>query len=189
MDGLETERGLNRGAPLAHAPDSDAGTEERDDGFKSASFTGGYHHLVESRWPEPPGMAPGSIVWVHVQFPIVEGEQPTPFQRVAAVSDFGNALANHAADWDDPGQRMRASYINTDISVHLLRPPAGEWLCLVADRSTHINGVGFVRGKPVRPPRTLCARHPRAAGEHEVGLERSRRRRTARAFRTALASH
>ena len=144
MDGLETERGLNRGAPLAHAPDSDAGTEERDDGFKSASFTGGYHHLVESRWPEPPGMAPGSIVWVHVQFPIVEGEQPTPFQRVAAVSDFGNALANHAADWDDPGQRMRASYINTDISVHLLRPPAGEWLCLVADRSTHINGVGLV---------------------------------------------
>ena len=143
---LETERGLNRGAPLAHAPDSDAGTEERDDGFKSASFTGGYHHLVESRWPERPGMAPGSIVWVHVQFPIVEGEQPTPFQRVAAVSDFGNALANHAADWDDPGQRMRASYINTDISVHLLRPPAGEWLCLVADRSTHINGVGLVEG-------------------------------------------
>ena len=144
MDGLKTENGLNRGAPLAHALDTDAPAAQPDDGFKSASFTGGYHHLVESRWPQPPGLAPGSIVWVHVQFPIVQGEETTPFQRVAAVSDFGNALANHAAHWDDPQQRMNASYINTDISVHLLRPPQGEWLCLVADRSTHLDGVGLV---------------------------------------------
>jgi acyl-CoA thioesterase len=144
MDGLKTENGLNRGAPLAHALDGDAGTPALDDGFKSASFTGGYHHLVESRWPQPPGLAPGSIVWVHVQFPIVQGEEPSPFQRVAAVSDFGNALANYAANWHDPQQRMNASYINTDINVHLLRPPQGEWLCLAADRSTHIDGIGLV---------------------------------------------
>ena len=143
-DGLVTERGLNRGAPLAHGLDQSMGATESDDEFKTASFEGGYHHLVESRWPEPPGVAPGSVVWVHVQFPIVAGEEPTPFQRVASVSDFGNALANHAAEWEDPAQRMRASYINTDINVHLLRPPEGEWLCLRADRSTHLDGVGLV---------------------------------------------
>jgi Acyl-CoA thioesterase C-terminal domain len=53
-------------------------------------------------------------------------------------------LANHAADWEDPEQRRKASYINTDISVHLLRPPEGEWLALVGDRSTHGAGVGLV---------------------------------------------
>lgn len=125
-DGLETVRGLSRGAPL---PDG---------------LSGGFHTLVETRWPDLDGVAPGAAVWVRVQFPIVAGEEPTPFQRMAAVSDFGNALANHAADWHEPEQRKSASYINADISVHLLRPPQGEWLCLVADRSTHIDGVGLV---------------------------------------------
>ncbi len=140
-DGLETFLGLSRGAPLP------------------PNRHGGYHTLVETRWPSgvstdgaPSQLAgtpfeaqpPGSLVWVRPPFPVVEGEQPTPFQRLAAVSDFGNALANYAADWHDPDQRRSASYINTDISVSLLRPPEGEWLALVADRSTHANGVGLV---------------------------------------------
>jgi acyl-CoA thioesterase len=75
---------------------------------------------------------------------MVLDEEPTPFQRLASVSDFGNALANYGADWLDPTQRRNASYINADISVHLLRPPEGEWLCLSADRSTAAHGVGLV---------------------------------------------
>jgi len=133
-DGLETFEGLSRGAPLP------------------PGRHGGYHTLVETRWPAPDQLAgtpleaqpPGSLVWVRVPFPIVEDEEPTPFQRLAAVSDFGNALANYAADWHDPDQRKIASYINADISMHLLRPPEGEWLALVADRSTHLDGVGLV---------------------------------------------
>ena len=125
-DGLETFRGLSRGAPL---PDG---------------LEGGFHDLVDSRWPRQDGVPPGAMVWARVPFPMVVGEEPTPFQRLASVSDFGNALANHAAEWLDPAQRLEASYINADISVHLLRPPEGEWLALVGDRSTHGAGVGLV---------------------------------------------
>lgn len=133
-DGLETFLGLSRGAPLP------------------PNRHGGYHTLVETRWPTTDQLAgtpleaqpQGSLVWVRPPFPIVAGEDPTPFQRLAAISDFGNALANYAADWHDPDQRKTASYINTDISVSLLRPPEGEWLALVADRSTHAHGVGLV---------------------------------------------
>ncbi|MDA0350647.1 MAG: thioesterase family protein [Chloroflexi bacterium] len=125
-EGLETALGLSRGAPLP------------------PGRSGGFHTLVETRWPELPDAPRGSLAWIRVPFPIVAGEEPTPFQRLAAVSDFGNALANYAADWQDPDQRANASFINTDISVHLLRPPEGEWLALRADRSTHANGVGLV---------------------------------------------
>lgn len=135
-NGLKTEYGLDHGAPLEWL------TSESNP--SSARFTGGYHHLVKSRWPTIPGRELGSSVWVDVQYPIVENEVPTPFQRLASVSDFGNALANYAADWCDSDQQMNASYINTDISVHLLRPPEGRWLGLVADRSTLTDGVGLV---------------------------------------------
>ena len=135
-NGLETEYGLDRGAPLEWLTSANNPS--------STKFTGGYHHLVKSRWPTIPGRELGSSVWVDVQYPIVENEVPTPFQRLASVSDFGNALANYAADWSELDQRMDTSYINTDINVHLLRPPEGRWLGLVADRSTLTEGVGLV---------------------------------------------
>lgn len=125
-EGLEAATGLSRGAPLP------------------PGRAGGFHTLVETRWPSDTDAPRGTAVWVRVPFPLVDGEEPTPFQRLAAVSDFGNALANYAADWQDPAQRANASFINTDISVHLLRPPEGEWLGLLADRSTHTAGVGLV---------------------------------------------
>ncbi len=124
-DHLETRQGV-AGAPLA------------------AGLSGGFHTLVETRWPEVPDDQRGTLMWVRVPFPLFEGEEPTPFERLASISDFGNALANYAADWHDPQDRRNASFINTDISVHLLRPPEGEWLCMQADRSTHAAGLGLV---------------------------------------------
>lgn len=109
-----------------------------------AGLSGGFHTLVETRWPKVPEDRRGTQMWVRVPFPIFEGETPTPFQRLACISDFGNALANYAANWQEPQHRREASFINTDISVHLLRPPEGEWLCLEADRSTHAAGLGLV---------------------------------------------
>ena len=37
--------------------------------------------------PGPAGM------WLRLRVPIVAGEEPTPFQRVAAAGDFGNGVA------------------------------------------------------------------------------------------------
>jgi acyl-CoA thioesterase len=110
----------------------------------SNELSGGFHERVETRWPHIANDRHGTLMWVRIPFPIVEGEETTPFQRLAAASDFGNALANYAADWRDPQDRRKASFINTDISVHLLRQPEGEWLCLEADRATHDAGLGLV---------------------------------------------
>ena len=124
-DGLATEIGVTR-APLANG------------------LSGGLHTLVETRWPDVDESRRGTLMWVRLPFAVFEGEQPTPFQRLACVSDFGNALANYVANWQDPQDQRKASFINTDISVHLLRQPEGEWLCLEADRSTHAAGLGLV---------------------------------------------
>ena len=51
--------------------------------------------------------------------PIVAGEEPTPFQRVAAAGDFGNGVA---AAFD----RGRYSCINPDLTITLHRLPVGD---------------------------------------------------------------
>ena len=39
--------------------------------------------------------------------------------------------------------RLTWLFINPDLTVHLLRPPAGEWLCLAARTLPSDTGVGI----------------------------------------------
>lgn len=78
------------------------------------------------------GMGPATV-WMRLRHPLVAGEEPTPTQRVAAVADFGNGVSA-ALDWD------RHVFINPDLTVHLEREPAGEWVCL--DASTRVQPTG-----------------------------------------------
>jgi Acyl-CoA thioesterase C-terminal domain len=57
----------------------------------------------------------------------------------------------------------RFIFINTDLTVHLLRPPVGEWVCL--DSVTHVDGLGMtdtalwdVNGRIGRAAQTLLVR-------------------------------
>ena len=45
-------------------------------------------------WAEP-GPA---TVWTRMRIPVVEGEEPSPFQRVMVVADSGNGASN-VLDW------------------------------------------------------------------------------------------
>ena len=62
--------------------------------------TFGYAHAVEWRWAvggwEERGPA---TVWTRMRIPVVEGEEPTPRQRVMVVADSGNGASN-VLDWD-----------------------------------------------------------------------------------------
>ena len=56
-------------------------------------------------------------------------------------------------------------FINTDLSVHLLRMPVGEWVCLDARTYPEPNGVGLAdtalhdeRGRIGRAAQTLLVR-------------------------------
>jgi len=82
-------------------------------------------HLGE---PGPSG------TWFRLRVPIVEGEDPTQFQRVAAAGDFGNGIAS-AFDL------TRYSCINADLTVFLHRLPEGEWIGL--DSVTYPERTGF----------------------------------------------
>jgi hypothetical protein len=66
-----------------------------------------------------------ATVWMRLCQPVVEGEEPTPTQRLAAVADFGNGVSS-VLSWD------RFLFINPDLTIHLARPPVGEWTCLDA---------------------------------------------------------
>lgn len=77
-----------------------------------------------------------ATVWFRFGGQVVAGQDPTPLQRVAAAADFGNGISP-AFD------RMRFSFINADLSIHLHRQPVGEWIGLDARTFPASHGVAL----------------------------------------------
>ena len=71
--------------------------------------------------------------------PLVDGEQPSPLQRLALVADSGNGAAAplDLRDW---------LFVNTELTVHLHRAPAGEWIAVDAQTVVGPTGIGTVSG-------------------------------------------
>jgi hypothetical protein len=119
----------------------------------------GYHTAMEYRFIEGGFLEPGpATVWMRMGVPLVEGEEPTPLQRVLAVADTGNGVS---ATLDF----TRFLFINVDLSVHLHRMPATEWVCLDALTIPESTGVGLAdtalhdeRGPIGRALQTLLVR-------------------------------
>lgn len=89
---------------------------------------------AELRFSEGTFMDSGPAkVWIRLQVPVVDGEEPSGVQRVMAAADFGNGVSGAL-----PHERFR--YINPDLTVHLLRPPAGEWIGM--DSRSHYGPLG-----------------------------------------------
>jgi hypothetical protein len=59
-------------------------------------------------------------LWMAESRDLVDGEPLTPFGRVALAADFASPYANSGEN--------RLSYINSDVTVYLHRPPIGEWI-------------------------------------------------------------
>ena len=66
---------------------------------------------------EEPG--PGRT-WLRLDHPFMAGEETSPLVRVATLADLGAAVG-----WDF--SPSGGAYINTDVTLQLLRVPAGEW--------------------------------------------------------------
>lgn len=117
----------------------------------------GWHTAMDIRFARGSFLEPGpATVWMRPKIALVEGEEVTPLQRVLVAADGGNGVSA-PLDWS------RFIFINTDLSVHLLRPPAGEWVCL--DAVTHVDGIGLTdtalwdeRGRIGRAAQTLLVR-------------------------------
>jgi hypothetical protein len=75
------------------------------------------HRFTEGSWDAPGPVA----VWIRLRVPVVAGETPSGVQRAAAAADFGNGVSGGL-----PFERF--TFINPDLTLHLLRAPVGEWI-------------------------------------------------------------
>lgn len=101
-----------------------------------AGWLPGYLDAVDWRWlaghlgESGPGRA-----WGRLRVPVVEGEEPTPWQCLAAVADSTNGAAARLDlnDW---------LFVNTDLTLHVHRAPRGAWIGLDADSIIGPEGLG-----------------------------------------------
>jgi len=97
----------------------------------------GHHTAMDYRFVRGAFLEPGpATAWLRMRQPLVAGEEPTPLQRVMVAADSGNGVSA-ALDW------RRFAFINTDLTVHLARPAAGEWVGLDAVTIPLPSGVGL----------------------------------------------
>jgi hypothetical protein len=83
------------------------------------------------RIPTPPGA--GARMWMRETDPLLDDAPYTPFTRVAVGVDFASPNAHaHAGGLD---------FINSDITLYLARPVAGEWIGYEAVNHQSANGV------------------------------------------------
>jgi hypothetical protein len=100
-------------------------------------WPGGYLQAMEWRRVKGDFAEPGpAVIWSRMRIPLVEGEQPSPTQRLMASADSGNGVGSALSleDW---------LYVNTELTVHLLRPPEGEWFCLDSVATIGPAGGGY----------------------------------------------
>lgn len=109
----------------------------RPHGFFPTGQEVGYHTAMDYGFVRGAFTDPGpATVWMRPRHPLVAGEGPTPLQRVLLAADSGNGVSA-ALDY------RRFVFINVDLTVHLNRTPAGEWVCLDSITIPERTGTGI----------------------------------------------
>jgi hypothetical protein len=103
------------------------------DGSSGPSFA---TTAMEMRWLDNSRALGPARVWMRLQHPLLPGEPPTPLTRLAATADFGNGISAAL-----PFEQYL--FINADLTIHLQRPPRGEWIGLDARTLLHGGGTGL----------------------------------------------
>lgn len=130
---LELPREL-AGHPLPMAPLAPDESPAAD--FPFAGRQVGYADLVETRLARGRFWNGPCSVWFRMRHPLLEGEAPSPYQRVAVAADSGNGVSA-ILDYE------RYLFVNSDLTINLLRRPVGEWICLDARTCLGSDGGGL----------------------------------------------
>ncbi len=104
--------------------------------FPFASGEPGYADLVETRVAQGRMFGGPCAIWFRLQHPLLAGEAPSVYQRVAVAADSGNGISAIL-------EISRYSFVNSDLTINLLRRPRGEWICLDARTSLGSDGIGL----------------------------------------------
>lgn len=105
----------------------------------SAFWQTGFVRTLDWRTITPIGTPGPSAAWLRTDLALVEGEAPTPVERLFTVADVANGVGSKL----DPAVW---TFLNTDLTVHLFREPVGEWVGISAETSTGPDGVGMTAG-------------------------------------------
>ncbi|QZY29520.1 thioesterase family protein [Nocardioides coralli] len=145
---VPTDGPATPGRPPATAP-ADGRHHPRPEGW-----SGGYLDAVEWRWVEGAVEEPGpGVVWMRA--PDLFADQPTsPVQRLLACADS----ASGASAVLDP---RTWGFLNTELTVHVVREPEDEWLLLDAETVLAGGSLGLASAT-VHDPRGLVARSNQA---------------------------
>ena len=119
---VEAMPGPEQGEPIKFALDPTA-----DESFATTG--------VEMRWLSDPRSLGPARVWMRLAQPIVGDEPASALARLVATADFGNGVSREL-DFE------RYLFINADLTVHLWRPPRGEWIGLDAKTVLMDGGIG-----------------------------------------------
>lgn len=97
---------------------------------------GGYLDAIEWRSLTGGFGEPGDAqVWARQRVPLVAGEEPSPMQRLLTIADSGSGVSARL-------NPSRWYFINSELTVHTHREPAGEWIGLAAHSLLGPEGVG-----------------------------------------------
>ena len=126
------------GHPLPRAPKlpADCEVERMPFGHRLA----GYADLVENRIASGTFCRGRCAAWFRLQRPLVADELPSGYQRVAVAADSGNGISA-ILDF------ARYSFVNSDLTINLLRRPLGEWICVDARTLMAPNGCGLAESQ------------------------------------------
>jgi len=104
--------------------------------FPFAKTRLGYADFVETRCATGRMFNGPSAVWFRLRFPLVQNEEPSPYQRAAVAADSGNGISA-VLDYE------HYSFLNSDLTLNFLRRPVGEWICLEARSYADPTGAGL----------------------------------------------
>jgi hypothetical protein len=128
---VSTDGPGSRLEPPGHSP-ADGVHHERP-----TSWSGGYLDAVDWRWIKGASTEPGpGVVWMRPQVDLVAGEPMSAVQRLMSCVDSASGISAELdpADW---------VFMNTELTVHVLRPPVGEWVCVDAETTLSGGAVGL----------------------------------------------
>ncbi|MGH3365638.1 MAG: thioesterase family protein [Nocardioidaceae bacterium] len=102
---------------------------------RPAAWCAGYFDAVEWRWVHGAVLTPGpATVWMRPRMPLVEGAEMSTLQRLLTCADSASGASAELdpADW---------AFMNTELSVHVLRPLVADWVCV--DAATTLSGTSI----------------------------------------------
>ncbi|RZT98202.1 thioesterase family protein [Rivibacter subsaxonicus] len=123
------------GHPLPAAPQGPDASPAASIPFSGRRLVG-YGDLVETRVARGRFFDGPCATWFRLRHALLEGEAPSVYQRVVVAADSGNGISA-ILDF------KKYLFVNSDLTINLLRRPRGEWICLDARTYLGPDGCGL----------------------------------------------